>query len=123
MIDTTVINYGIEKLNEAISKLKPSAEHLTVQYINFCKISAITEAVLIFLAFIIVSILWIPIIKYGKGKNGFNNYDEIEFCLPAICISIVQIIFLIFGFFAIHDAILALTCPEVFAIQSLINKK
>ena len=63
------------------------------------------------------------IYKFGKGKKDkFNNYDSPAFIVSAILCGILGIVSLTFLIFNIPDTLLAIKFPEMFTIQSIIQK-
>jgi hypothetical protein len=122
MFDTTTINYGIEKLSTAFSKLEPTIKTVSSKYVEFVVFQTITESIIVFICFVISCLLWIPLLRYGKGKNGFTNYDETAFSIPFILLTVTTISLAIATLIDINQLVLAFNCPEMYTIQKLIGK-
>lgn len=123
MIDTNAINYGITKLQSAFSTIQPAAAGYTEQFIKYTVFKQVLETTILFFAAVVFGLFLIRIFKYGKGEtDGFNNYDEAGFVIPMIICSIGILIGMIGFFMDIYGTVLALNFPEMFTIQSLIQK-
>ena len=122
-MDTTAINFGISKLTEAFSAIQPKVSELTAQFIQFKVFEQLAYNVLALVSIPIIIFLYIPVAKYGKGKGGFNKYDQVGFMTPTIILIFCMIFAVIIGIIMIPDSLLAIKFPEVFAIQSMLPSR
>jgi O-antigen/teichoic acid export membrane protein len=122
MIDTTTVNFAINKLSQAWQTAAPQIKNISEEFIKFTVIKAISSFVFIFLGLIFVLICFIPVLKYGYGKDkDWYNVDEPGFMIPLILLCAAGIILIIGTFCSGCDAVLALYCPEMFTIDQIIS--
>lgn len=109
-MDTTTVNYAIEKLNEAFQAIKPTAVELGSEYIGY---TVLKITIYPFLwGFFLLLATWLVVISF---KDGNEDIGELYFGLgfPFGIISLVG--FLI----TLYSAILANAYPLMYTIEQL----
>jgi len=121
MIDTTTINYAMEKLNGVFEKVAPAAVDLSEKYVRFVVTRECITPVIGLVLLVVTAIVF----KRYYSVEKFDSDNESEM--------IPQMLLLIFSGAAIlggtiitlsscSDAILAILNPEMFTIHQLIKK-
>jgi uncharacterized Tic20 family protein len=122
MIDTTMIDYGINKLQSAFVNIQPKIEGLTQQYIEYTVLMHVISHLLCFISLLLCGLIWIPVYKYGRNKGSdHTNFDENGFQIPTAVLGIISVGLLIVSMSLIPETILAIKFPEMFTINSFIK--
>jgi hypothetical protein len=122
VIDTNTVNYAMNKITATIGAMAPTIQNVSESYVRF----VVSQQIAYLIGFVVTGFLslliWLPIYKMAKKKeNGYNNFDEAWFIVPTVCLSIVFIVCFIGAISQSIDTFLAVSNPEMFTINSLIE--
>jgi hypothetical protein len=122
MIDTTMINYGMNKLSNAMSAAMPTIGNVSAAYVKFIVTQQIVYLAVAFLTALLCASIWSPIYRKanGKDKNG-QDFDEGYFVVASVILGGGFSIAVALMVYLFSDAVLAVTNPEMFTIQTIIN--
>jgi len=117
-MDTTTVNYAIEKITLGWGKIAPQVSDVSGKYIHFVVMKTVAEFVIATLISVPVFFVLKRIIKKGIKEDEIN---EPRYILPAIGLSFVFVIAAIISIFTLYNSILAVSCPEMYVIHNIIN--
>ena len=123
MVDTATINYSLNKMTTIINQIAPSIQQVSEKYVQFVVMRAIIDPIFSFIGLMCCGLIYIPIHKYGTKKDccGDSNFGSPSYLLPTVILSFFGMIFGCAFFIGVYNLILAITNPEMFTIQSIIN--
>lgn len=116
-MDTTTVNYAINKLSTAFTIIQPKLQGLTDQFIKY----TVTSEILNFIVAILFTIICSIICYIFTTKSIKDGWYSVQLVLPAILSGVVGEILLISIIFEIPNIILAINYPEMFTIQKIIK--
>ena len=116
-MDTTTVNYAIEKLNEAFQHIKPTAIELGSEFVGYTVLKVTVAAGLIVLFFTVL--IFVALYFLRKGLKCERHLAREE-CFTASAIAgSVGFITALFGTEVVYDAILANNFPLMYTIEQL----
>ena len=118
MIDTTTVNYAIDKLTQEWGKVAPDIANVSDKYVNFIVTKEIIGASMV-CGFAVLFFL-IAILFFILGAKS-HDFEELGFGGGFICLILFGICTL-FGTVEVYEAVLAYMNPEMFTIHQLIGK-
>jgi hypothetical protein len=124
-MDTTSVNFAISKLSSMFMKIHPTLGDLTSDFIQYTMMSQITNHIASFIMIFVCYFLWKPLYKKAKKSNCSYRYDDFGepwFFLPTVILAIMFFGSVMFVITEIPNTILAISCPEMFTIQSIIKQ-
>ena len=120
MIDTTTINYAMEKLEGAFHKVAPHAVDLSEKYVQFVVIKEVVPTAITLLMFLAA----VAVFKIYFDIEKISSHEEAVF-VPQIILTVVCAVAAFVGLLVTlidgSGAIVALLNPEMFAIHQLIK--
>lgn len=125
MIDTTAINFGIQKLTQAFNAAAPQIQNVSAEYVKFVVAKAVILVPVLFILSIVSSVVFYFAFKWGMVKDGCGNTKfsdcELEPCLTAGTSGITMVILFIVLICSVYDAALAIWYPEMYTINQIIG--
>lgn len=120
LTDTTLINFGISKISSAITKIAPTVQSISEKYVHYVVMKTVMMPP-VFLVCLIASI--VGLVKGIKGykKPGDVGDDNIGWIGLIIISGFAIVVFSTLLIACTYDATLALTCPEMFTIDQIIQ--
>ena len=114
MIDTTTVNYAIDKIATAWHGIAPQVNNISEKYIDYVVIQRILE----FPILLVMSMFSVILLKFF-----INKVDDWDLgAVVGIAVSACVFVLTLFGsFFSLYYMLLALWCPEMFAIHEFIK--
>lgn len=121
-MDTTTVNYAINKLTEGWQKVAPQVADVTQKYVDF----VVMKTVILPFIWVVVLVASIILLKKVTLKM-VEKIDDEDIFIPFTVITAVTFgLGMLVGIGGIlvdgYNAILALTCPEMFTIHQILNK-
>lgn len=116
MINTTTINYALGKISEGWQKAAPTLQNVSEKYVRF----QVTKAVLFPIPFLIAAAIFFFLSKRLWKKKRESGYLS-DWEIPAGLCSVAWVVCLIAFGFGVYDAALAISNPEMYTIQSVID--
>jgi hypothetical protein len=125
MIDTTAINFGIQKLTQAFNAAAPQIQNVSAEYVKFVVAKAVILVPVLFVLSIFSSVVFYFAFKWGMVKDGYGDtkFSDCEPgpCLSAICSGITTVVLIIVLMCSVYDAALAIWCPEMYTVNQIIG--
>lgn len=119
VIDTASVNYVVGKIDGVAAKLTPVISDISQKYIEYVVVKACVYPIVAFAAANILALTAIAL--YGLHKQ--KSYDEEDpILVAAIFLGVVGIILVGVSIACLPDMIIALNCPEMYALESLLKK-
>lgn len=122
-MDTTAVNYAINKISEGFQKVMPTLQNVSEKYVHYVVTKEIVEFIssIIFTAFMLIgSFIWYKKFKKNQDDNGDDMFSMI-FIILFIFFITFSLIGIIMVFCNMESIWLAITNPEMFTIQKLIE--
>ena len=125
-MDTTLVDYAITKLNEAFTKIAPTAVNLGEDFISYTVLKAVLTAAL--LLGIGLLVLYIAYWGFRAGQaivseNGkrYGRDEEVSYYFVAAVGGLIALIVLGLSIEAIYKAILAVAYPLMYTLERLVG--
>lgn len=125
-MDSTTVNYAIEKLNEAFTKIAPTAVNLGEEFIAYTVFKAVISAII--LPLLAITLGYIAFLLASKAleivKENGERYRADQEAIPGVGAALtgaVAIVAAALSVGAIYDGILAVAYPLMYTIESLVK--
>lgn len=118
MLDTTTINYAIEKVSQIFEKIGCEGYNVLEKLVIYNLFRVKFEFIISLILLIISVILEISILRYGKKVE----YDTIPYVILITIFSIISIVAIPSFFYNLYNIILLYNNPEVYTIMQLLSK-
>ncbi len=122
-MDTTTVNFAINRIEQSISKVAPSVKEFSQEYVRFVVFSEMLDVLgwaVIFLAGAAITLVIFKKMRekeYGKEKlvltegGGICTLMGVAFCLAFFIVLVVNV----------WEATVAYNYPEMFTVQQVIK--
>ena len=120
MLDTTTINYTLDKLTNGIQQILPHAQNITADYVQYVVTREVIGFIISILLFIMSLVyIWVSY-KYNENSETSCELDSfMEFSKIA---SIILCVACVIGVLCwLSSATLAVINPEMFVVHQLIK--
>jgi len=117
-MDTTTVNYAIEKITLGWGKIAPQVSDVSGKYIHFVVAKTVAEFAIATLISVSVFFVLKRIIKKGIEED---NIDAPQYITPVVVLIFIFATAAIFSIYTLYSAILAVSCPEMYVIHNIIN--
>lgn len=121
-MDTTTINYAMEKLVGGFETIAPFTKNITNEYVDFVVTVLVFKTVVLTLSSIIAYILAKKFYKFGLRESGSFNDDNVLSVVGVALCSIGCVITSIASIINLYCMILAIYNPKMYAIHNIISK-
>ena len=119
MIDTTTVNYAIDKLTAGWQAAAPTIANVSEKYIHFIVIKTCVPQIVLLLIVILSGILCKKLIH--KLNNFDGEYAEI-LAMCCLITGIITVISTLIFTIELPNVVLAIACPEMFTIHQILGK-
>ena len=120
LTDTTLINFGISKISSAITKIAPTVQNISEKYVHYVVMKTVIQPP-VFLVLLIVSIIGLFQGIKGYKKAEDNGDDSLGWLALALISGFATVVLAILFVASTYDATFALTCPEMFTVDQIIQ--
>lgn len=115
-MDTTTVNFAINKLSEGWQKVAPTVMDVGDKYVQYVVMKELIGACISLGVFLILSVLAIIVLKKAYKTRDSDIYGPVTMAVTA-CVLLSFVTLLTYT----YSAALAYSNPEMFTIQELIE--
>lgn len=118
MIDTNTVNFAMKKVETILTPALDLIKTTSPQYVKYI----VTQTIVFNIAALILTLIgFIGLFKFYKLGKENNTFDEAQTVIPLFIFGCVALFSSIALVCCLMDTTLALTNPEMFTVQQLIN--